>query len=736
VNTVPPASTGATPWGERLLPVLAAVGLAYVFWQPLWWGAGLVGGDLYSYYFPQKQFLADALRSGTFPLWNHLAGHGYPVLGESQTGACYPLHVLLYRWCDVQTAWNAVLVLHYAAAFLLMWCCARRSGLAVGGSLLAATVYVYGWFPVRSCLEWAILGGLYLPAAVWCVEGFLQTGRSRYLGGLGAALGLQLLGGHYQMAFYTWLLLGGYVPSRVFWVEWVETEPPAGNGKIGGEKIGGEKIGGEKIGGEKIGGGKTEGSPGMPCAARSKQRGLRFGCLVAAMAGGVALGSVQLFPTAELQRLSQRGGSGPAHDPNYGAIPPAYLSQLIAPWYWYDPSRDLDAELNRLRWGALPSGTNRVEAHLYFGQVPFYLVVVGLMALAAYRRIDRWTFLWLMVVTLATVIAVGWLQAWLVSMPGFRYFRGVGRVGVLVTLGWALLAGRMLDLATTTWRPFGRFLGVAGVWGLTVIDLAWWPAPVNYAVMVENVPIRARDASPLREILRAEPQQPVRLYAPGANIANLLGVASTPVYLGLGPRAYFDPQYTLPAADEDDFHAYSAERVAWLKQAGVTHVLSFEPLERRGWPVEFVWSGWDPLLNPAWARFTEPLYLYRLRGAPGRVTWATGETEGIGKVKAAVDRVTVEVAAAQPGTLVLKDLDYPGWQVAVDGANVSGMSVGMFRGVNVPAGKHTVVWSYRPASVYWGAVGSALGAGWLGLAAWLWRAWLGARALESTARSG
>jgi uncharacterized membrane protein YfhO len=46
---------------------------------------------------------------------------------------------------------------------------------------------------------------------------------------------------------------------------------------------------------------------------------------------------------------------------------------------------------------------------------------------------------------------------------------------------------------------------------------------------------------------------------------------------------------------------------------------------------------------------------------------------------------------------------YPGWQVAIDGAPAEALTIdGMFRGVDVPAGSHTVVWSYHPRSFCWG----------------------------------
>lgn len=687
----------ARAWNAGWLPTLAAVGLTYVFWQPLWHGSGFIGGDLYSYYFPQKQFLADCLRAGIWPLWNPLTGHGYPVLGESQTGACYPLHVLAYFCWDLQTAWNLVFLTHYVLAFGMMWLCARRSGLNQAGALLAATVYVYGWFPVRSCLEWAILGGVYLPGTIWCIEGFLQTGLSRFLWGLALMLGLQLMGGHYQLAFYTWLLGLVYVPLRIWFVDQLA------DGAANVQNL-------------------------LP--SDDPERVWRSGFLVAAAAGGIALGSLTLFPTVELQRLSQRQGPSRDHDPNYGAIPPAYLSQLMTPWYWYDPTRNLDEELNRLRWGALPSGTNRVEAHLYFGQLPFYLVTVGLVVLAVRRRWNRWILSWVVIVGVSLLIAVGWLQPVLVHLPGFNFFRGVGRIGVLATCGCALLAGHMLDRLLARLPSLSRTLLAAGVIGVTVVDLAWWPPAVNYAVIVDSPPIRLREQSPLRAVLRDESPQPVRLYAPGANLANLLGVSCTPPYLGLGPRAYFDPQFTLPAAVDDDFHTYSLERYEWLKRAGVTHILCFEPLEPRGWPVQLVWQGFDLLLNPAWARFTEPLYLYRLLDAPGRVTWDNDQTGGIGRVTVTPHQVTIEAATPSPRLLVLKDLAYPGWQVAVDGQTVTGVTVGMFRGVQIPPGQHTVVWSYRPSSVYWGALGSGLGVVWLGLLTASWRR----HAISSTRR--
>lgn len=83
-------------------------------------------------------------------------------------------------------------------------------------------------------------------------------------------------------------------------------------------------------------------------------------------------------------------------------------------------------------------------------------------------------------------------------------------------------------------------------------------------------------------------------------------------------------------------------------------------------------------------------------------------------------RVEVEVEAACPGLLVLTDTYYPGWKAEVDGeaAEVHPTDI-LFRGVDVPSGRSTVVFRYQPANFRLGLLGPPLGMG-----AWaVWAAW-------------
>ena len=705
---------------KGLLVVGFSIALTWVFWRPLWTGGGLIGGDIYPYYLPQKAFYADRLRAGEFPLWNNLVGHGYPLVGESQTGAFYPLYLLLYRTLDVNAAYSAVHLLHYVLAFVFTWLYARRIGLSGAAASLAGVVFTYGWFPARSCLEWAIVTGAYLPLALWCLESYLQTARGGYAVALSVGLGLQLLAGHYNIAFITQLLLAVYVPLRLWFARDGLSRPVQGH--------------------------------------RRKALLLLAGSAVL----GAALAAVQIVPTWELKQNSQRAAvGGPearqadvGYDPGYGHIPPLYLTQIVAPWYWYASEVDLDTAINAPGLMSIQSATNRVEAHLYFGMVPVLLVVwsivrrryrpatsrsddgpgpdcpagseqktsadrPGRLRLAGVGQQSglsrRMVVLWSLLGAAAVVYATGWLLPITRHLPGFSYFVGPGRYGIVTALAVALLAGGALDQLAGVCRS-RRLLwhaAIVALFGLTIADLYLVNGRVTYTVLLQHTPIEFRKESVVRHRLLRENASP-RMLAPGPNLATLTGVAATPVYLGIGPAAYFDPGLRMPQLLNDrhseDQHETGPPRPApgqiqWLRRAGVTHILSFEPLAETAWSVEPVYIGPDIMLNAAWGRRAyEPLYLYRLLGGRGRVEF---EADGHSMATIAeyrANRVVVEASSESGGRLVLTDLDYPGWQVEVDGRpEQAERADGMFRAVRLPPGRHTITWTYRPASVLLGA---------------------------------
>jgi hypothetical protein len=657
---------------------LAAVLLTALFWQPLWTGGGLIGGDTYTYYFPQKTFYAECLARGELPLWNPLVSLGYPQLAESQTGALSPLNLVLYRLLDVNAAYNAIHLLHAIAAYLFTWLFARRAGLGVAGAHLASVVFVYGWFPPRACLEWAIIGGAYFPLLLWCCESYLQTAARKWLLSFALGLGLFLLAGHYNLAFITLLTTALYLAGRLFW---------AGDGL-------------------------------HPDIAVHRSRTLAAG--LGAVVLGFGLAGAQLLSTAELKANSQRGET--YANQTYGHIPPWYLSQVLWPKLWWGDDMNPDQALWSTHWGSPPTpadNTNKIEAHLYFGVVPFYLLLIGgAYGAASGYRPTRYAMLWIGLGLAAAMMATGWPVYWLRHVPGFAFFAGPGRYGMVTTLAVALGAGSLFDALLRRRRSFSvKCLLAILIFGFTLPDLWLVSRWVTNVVMVETPPVDFRFESAVREELLKAPG-PVRVWAPGENLPTLTGINCVPEYLGIGPSAYYDPERKLPRPGDSPTAEQIERAVNWLRRAGVTHILRFQPIEA-GWPVDPPVVLFDRFLNAAWARGREPLYLYRLQNSrPLAFVESNGDLRPCEVERIGANRVVLHAEAPMASKVVLLDLAYPGWTVTIDGQPAEPeVSENMFRAVETPAGRHEVVWTYRPMSLQWGLGLTALsGLVWCGVA--------------------
>jgi hypothetical protein len=472
---------------------------------------------------------------------------------------------------------------------------------------------------------------------------------------------------------------------------------------------------------------------------------------------GFGLASVQLLPTLELKQISQRETvDGEDFDPGYGHIPPLYLSQVVASWwFWYDGDIDRNRALAQLDTLAIASGTNETEAHLYFGLAA--LALMGFALISSEFRPTIWnrhSVVWLIIGGAALVYAVGWLLPVGQHVPGFGFFRGPGRYGILVTLGVALIAGRILSallraaaakstviLAVSMlilccipqlfaisemWKwlaPALMLLAVLIAWArlpptrrgrligtvvflATMAELYVVAQQLAVAVMVRQPAIASAPHSQFGEFLQRYPGK-ARLYAPGPNLPNLLGVSSVPEYLGIGPAPYYDPNLRAPKLE-----FVTPKFLDWARNAGITHILSFDPLFREDGTAQpgLVFAQPDAFLNPAWARSEyEPLYLYET-GRLSRVTFADpqpGQRIQITSYRA--NSVTLSADTPQPSTLVLTDLDYPGWTVTIDGEPAESRThAGQFRSVVVPAGTHIVKWKFHSASFQTGAIVSLI----------------------------
>lgn len=660
---------------EFILALACSAVMVVIFWSDLVLGGSLIGGDVFTYFMPQKQVLADALKEGEWALWNPYVGFGYPALAESQTGSLYLPNLILYRCFSVSSAYAINQLLHYFVAFAGAWLFARRIGISTLASLFASLVFVYSWFPPRICLEWAIIGGAYFPLAFWCAECWLQTAKWRYPLGLSFLLALQLTAGHFNLAFIELVCVTVYAGLRLSVLSVATADHHDQSG------------------------------------AQFPTHRLTLACgLLVAILCGFLLALPQLIPSWELKHLSQRGQANWLANTAYGHCPPLGLTQMIAPWAWYQPGLDLDGAIQSPSLMGVSAGTNKVEAHLYFGIIPFWLSVLGCASGLIWPRGNRaWIICGLSLAFLALAYCTAYPLFIMRLLPGFSFFSGPAR--------WGMVAGWLIALAAAAecdrWRTrLGEFWwrgALALIAGLTIYDLGTVSQLVTYAFPIANSPIDYRDKSEVRALLLKEGPA-TRLLAPGQNLPATLGVPTCPVYLGIGPQQYFEPDFLAintalkklndPASTSTDGQTPQQDIANWMASTACTHWLTFNEVPNSTEYFELAWVGFDQFLSRAWGRTEEPLYLYRLRDKHRLPLWqgppASGQALVTGRT---TNSITVEVSCQQAGDIILPELAYPGWSMYLDGQlTPTTSSKAGYRQATVPSGQHLLYWRFEPFS--------------------------------------
>ncbi|HQX48845.1 MAG TPA: hypothetical protein PLR25_03000 [Planctomycetaceae bacterium] len=666
----PAASQRCVTTRDWLTAIVVGFALSLSVWRELLTGGGIVGGDTYPYFFPQKQVMADGFAHGELPLWHDRTGLGYPLHAESQAGIFYPTNQILYRITDINTAYNISILIHYALAFVFAWRFCRSQTLSQPSALLAAMVFVYGWFPARLSLEWSIIGGVWFPFCLWLTDRLVRRPSRSAVCLLALAFATHLLAGHFTLAFITQLCCLSYALLA------------AGQGVFAHADT-----------------------------VKSINR-IQAGTLVtAAIAVAICLAAVQLIPTLELRQLSQRDGSSSVFDPAYGHMPPVYLSQLVASW-WFWHSSEIVQSRQMLHYPFLMSGsdTNQVEAHLYVGLIPLSLILCLLQPIVRSRlKATHWK-IWLILSGIAVIYAFGWLVPVTKHLPGFGFFMGPGRYTIITTLGLAIISGLVLDALLRRKSGTTRWVITAIVAAITLPDLiASGSAPVCDAQIVPTPPISGLHDSWVAAALAKEAAP--RLLAPGPNVCNLFGVSCVPQYLGLGPAEYFDSDALFDSAPADASAEFPSEvDVSRLRDRGVTHILTQEVVQKPSPSLEFVHAAPDSFLNRVWARGSADCFLYRLKSAPGRIT--VEPASALIRFSWAGQRPSqqeLNVSLTEEAVVSVNDLMFPGWQASVDGKTVPAVSSrGFRRSVRVPAGDHTIAFEYHPASFVVGACVSIL----------------------------
>lgn len=143
------------------------------------------------------------VQSGEMPLWNPYNYSGIPLLATLQPGVFYPPHVL-YLLLPFNIVWNWLIVLHFALAgvgvyFLLQYLKVSRAGSFVGGIVFMLSGYlvsVHNLLPHLLSVSW-------FPLVVLFFIKSLDSGRARHIILTAVFLAMEFLAGAPEIVMLT-----------------------------------------------------------------------------------------------------------------------------------------------------------------------------------------------------------------------------------------------------------------------------------------------------------------------------------------------------------------------------------------------------------------------------------------------------------------------------------------------------------------------------------------------------
>jgi hypothetical protein len=401
-----------------LLAMLA--GLLVWLWPIGVGGRMPVGGDVTQFSIGLMAVLARAIHAGRLPIWNDLWGYGFPGLAESQMGVYYPPHLLLYGLLPLEAAYTVSLVAHTLWGGLGAFWAARRFGVSATGAALAGFSWAGSGFSlIHLPHQWSYTTGSWMPWAwglAWVLVRGAGTRRTPLV--LALVLTLQVLPGHFQLAFYT---------------------------QVGVALVGLTAL--------------------AEPALRREGGKHGAGAVALALIAMIPLGAMQLVPTFRLARLA-------ASQRDYEflsgfAATPVHLVSYVAPGFFQHSPLWRPVAWDSFR-------TSPEEQLAYIGLVPLFLAV-GVLLRETRREPATRVLGVLALITL--ILSLGpYVPGFrlLIRLPGFSFFRAPARWGLATELALCLLAGRGFD-ALRAWprpgRALARFVFVAALAPCLIIGL-------------------------------------------------------------------------------------------------------------------------------------------------------------------------------------------------------------------------------------------------------------------------
>jgi len=422
---------------DRAAAIAVSLAPLLYFFPALLQGKVLCPADGFLQNVPFRVAAAQIVRGGHLPLWDPYIFSGMPLFATAQVGILYPLN-WFYLSFSPATATNLMVVGTYVVAALGAYLYARQVRASIIGAVITSLAWQFGGAAIGQISHINIVHtAALLPWVLWSVDRYAEKGTIKRGAMISVFLAIQFFAGHQQAFVNSLLLVSAYLVVMIV-------------------------------------------------ANRELRR--RYLTSFAFLATGLLLAAVQILPTFELLRRSERSAATYEFFTSF-SMPKRFILTFVAPY-------------------VMGGGDGRLFRAPYIGP-PYYPEMVGyvgvlavMLALTAVLvKPDLRTRFWAGVAIVCLLLAFGGyaplhLYKLVYYVPLLNLFRVPARHLMEVDFAVAVLAGRgftiLSEHRTQIRTRFIVLTTALAVLGLTIVAVTWLrPAEFQLARPIPVTVLRA-----------------------------------------------------------------------------------------------------------------------------------------------------------------------------------------------------------------------------------------------------
>ncbi len=678
---------------KKSLPFLFISILIFIFFRRLFFPQSSLfmipdfgESDVLHLNLPLKEILSTSLKSGQWPLWTPYLASGFPLLAEGQIGTFYLPNLLFFRFMPTVTAYNLNLVLAFFLSAIGYFIFAQSIGLSSVPATFAAIVFTFsGFLSVHLNHFNLIQAASLLPLLFWASNRLANKPSIGNTVLFSFLLTEQIFTGHFYIVFIT--LIGILIFFAI---------------------------------------------------NRYQIRRLAIGLFLTFL-----LGSIQLFPTIELQQKSARAGGLDFDTVTSYPYPPKHLLTFINPYAFGSPANGSYPAFND-NWGIFWENT------AYIGILP--LVFAGLSLI--YIK-EKWVKTSFVLFFLSLLLVLGKYSPiyFVFSIPPFSFFRVPSKFLLLTVFSLTLLSALMVEKIIRKLKVrFVAVLFIALLFTLIITDefyfsynyppvtpSSWWtdyPQTAEYLSAKEGriVSIGAstlwnsvfvkngwQDMSPyvyFRNSLYPNYNAIFKIPNIDINTGGLIP-KRTSLMMSLNQEIKIDEKEQIALVSTASANALSLQNTNYL----ISAYRIINPVFQKLGEVDFIYKN-SQSLPRAYIAYKSRLInttgdFYREVSKNDFLKETTvlvendkflieekGDPSGKVRITDATSlKVTLETESSSAGILVFTDSFYPGWKAYLDTKETEIFVVNLNqRGIIIPPGKHEVNFVFKSFSFTLGKI--------------------------------